>query len=85
MIIPFIILLVLSSIVLFLYFRRVRRIKELESMLFEKESECFEISRALFQSQQFERIASDKLAEWVTKHDDMLIKYKQIKKDYGIE
>lgn len=50
---------------------KTKRVRELESRVFDLE-------RALFESQQFERIASDKLTEWVRKHDELLIRYKQL-------
>ena len=43
------------------------------------QSELFDTQRALFESQQFERIASEKLKMWVNKHDTLLASYKLIK------
>lgn len=48
-----------------------KRVRELESKVFDLEF-------ALTESQQFERIASDKLTFWVKKHDDLLIRYKAL-------
>lgn len=49
----------------------------------ELESQVFDLERALFESQQFERIASDKLSKWVKSHDELLIKYKQLASPFG--
>lgn len=38
-----------------------------------------DLERELFQSQQFERIAAEKLKTWVQKHDELLVKYKALK------
>ena len=51
------------------------RVRELQNQLALMEVE-------LFQSQQFERIASDKLEVWVQKHDQLLIAYKELKAKY---
>jgi hypothetical protein len=45
-------------------------------------SKIFELEHAWVEANQFERIASEKLAIWVLKHDELLIKYKQLQKDY---
>lgn len=42
-----------------------------------------ELETQLFEAQQFERIASDKLTVWVQKHDDLLIIYKKLLKNHG--
>lgn len=47
------------------------RIRELESRLFDTEQQ-------LYQAEQFERIASGKLDVWVTRHDTLLGKYKEL-------
>lgn len=48
-----------------------KRVRELEAHIFDLES-------ALTQSQQFERIAAEKLAVWVQKHDDLLLRFKAL-------
>lgn len=51
-----------------------RKVRELESKIFD-------LQRALFESQQFEAIAAEKVKKWVTKHDEVLIKYKELLKN----
>jgi hypothetical protein len=46
--------------------------------LAEHKSKIFDLERALFESQQYERIASEKLEIWVEKYYSLLIKYKQM-------
>lgn len=41
-----------------------------------------ELEKSLFEAQQFERIASEKLATWVQKHDELLIKYNELISKY---
>lgn len=65
-----------------MFFRKARRIKELESALSHKESELFDTQKALFEMTQWERIAAEKLTHWVGKHDEILIKFKELKKVY---
>ena len=54
-----------------IFFKKQKRINELQSKIFDLE-------RKLFESEQFERIASEKLKVWVEKHDTLLSKYKLI-------
>lgn len=54
-----------------IFFRKAKRIAQLES-------EKFDLERDLFQAQQLERIASEKLLTWVQKHDELLIKHKAL-------
>ena len=60
-----------------MWFRKARRIKELENLLFKAEASNFDMAHALFESQQFERIAREKVTLWVGKHDELLIKCKE--------
>lgn len=46
--------------------------------VFALQSRIAELEMQLFESQQFERIASGKLEVWVKKHDELLIKYKEL-------
>jgi len=55
-----------------------KKTKEIEAL----NSRIFDLERELFESQQFERIASDKLREWVQKHDGLLMDYKKLIKEY---
>lgn len=59
------------------FFHNKKRIRELEDENNALRSFNFDLEQQLFESQQFERIASDKLAVWVKKHDELLIKYKE--------
>ena len=52
-------------------FFKSQRVRELESRIFDLE-------RQLFQSEQLERIAADKVTLWVGKHDELLIKHKEL-------
>lgn len=64
----------------YMFFRKTRRIKELESTLAQKVSELFDMQKELFEAQEFERIAAGKLKTWVEKHDTLLISFKEYKK-----
>lgn len=56
-----------------MFYKKAKRIKELEWQVFD-------LDHALTEAQQFERIASEKLQQWVQKHDELLIKYKACQK-----
>ena len=59
-------------------FGKSKRVRELESKVFDLEREVFE-------AKAFEKIAADKLKLWVERHDYLLVKYKELKKKYGEE
>lgn len=56
-----------------MWFKKSKRIVELEGKVFDLE-------RALFESQQFERIANEKLTHWVQRHDNLLVQHKLLQK-----
>lgn len=56
-----------------------KRIAELEDALREQASTIFDLQSALCESQQFERIAAEKLRVWVEKHDQLLMDFKEYK------
>jgi hypothetical protein len=49
-----------------MFYNPFKKIRELEA-------KNLELDAALFDSQQFERIAGDKLTVWVAKHDALLV------------
>lgn len=50
-----------------------KKTRALEDKVAELTSKAFDLERELFQSQQFERVACDKLKTWVEKHDALLV------------
>lgn len=63
-------------------FVRIPSWRELQSQVLDLGGQVNELTVQLFEAQQFERIASDKLKLWVGKHDDLLIKYKHLISTY---
>ena len=55
-------------------FRNKKKVKELES-------EIFDLKRELFESQQFEEIASNKLKMWVDKYDNLMLAHPELLKN----
>lgn len=56
-----------------------KREAELEAKLVEAGNKIFELEGLLTQAEQFERICSSKLEEWVGKHDQLLTDFKEYK------
>jgi hypothetical protein len=54
--------------------------RTLEEKIASLANENQRLETELFQSQQFERIVSEKLEVWVKKHDDLLVEYKKLTK-----
>lgn len=68
-----------------MFFRKAQRIKELEDQNAILAARLFDMEHAKVEAEQFERIAAGKLKEWVEKHDALLISFKALKKEHGIE
>lgn len=62
------------------FFKKNKRIAELEKINSELVSKNFDLEHELIEVQQFEKICDGKLAEWVKKHDELLVKYKELEK-----
>lgn len=69
-----------------MFFRKANRIEQLEYQVADLKGQLFDMEAAKVEAEQFERIAAGKVKTWVEKHDELLFKYKALKKDtHGID
>jgi hypothetical protein len=67
------------------FLRKIAQKVLLGGMIKDLRFQVYKLERALFEAQSFEQLGAEKLKIWVEKHDELLIKFKELKKKYGEE